>query len=271
MTRCCKGDISTTTGCAEYPCTNTLKFIDQLRWDQRGIEFETSRCCAMDQVLDFVLPSLPEGVNNAASSVLSLASDVGATCVDGSCSMALTYVYEGSSTRNNLGYYFYDPSTAALDTTTFRNGLCTVFPDVSALHSQGCMNQGDTFTISVPAGKSVGWFVRKDGFSWTDKAGSTDNSNVFYSRVGSALVNPDASTSHFGWLPFANSFIFGLEDSSVSVGDKDYNDGVSIRQNQLLTLVSHLCCQVERCMDHWIFFEHWSRHLCPSFSHLFDF
>lgn len=232
MNRCCKVNVTQTTGCANYPCSNVVKFIDQLRWTKRGIEFETSRCCAMDQVLDFVLPSLPEGVNNAATSVLSITPNVGATCIGVNCSMALTYVYEGSSTRNNLGYYFYDPSTAALDITScvagnFKNGLCTVFPDVSALHSKGCMNQGDTFTINVPSGKSVGWFVRKDGFSWTDKTGgSTDNTNVFYSRVGSALANPDASTSHFGWLPFANSFIFGLEDSSVSVSDKDYNDGV---------------------------------------------
>lgn len=129
--------------------------MDNFRWTAPGIEFETERCCPHEEILDNILPYLPENVKNTALTIGPLK----AQCVSGTCSMSWMFLYEGTSTHNNLGYFILNANGVGVDTTKLSSGYGYVFPDGASLHSEGCLTAGDTMQVSVPTGASVGWFV----------------------------------------------------------------------------------------------------------------
>jgi hypothetical protein len=130
-------------------------------------------------------------------------------------------LYEWSPDKHNvLGFYIFD-ANGNMDTGCGATGLCATHPDLSALNSGGCLIPGDSIVITVQAGKSIGFYVRPDGYSWASSP--TGTGPVYYSKTTTSIA-PTQSTNYFGWTPFAGSFIFGLEDSSSGV--VDYNDAL---------------------------------------------
>lgn len=243
LERCCPPGTSSACTNATGTCYNTITFVDNLNWNTVGTEFQTSRCCPLDVVLDVILSLLPESHDNTNSGII--VSNVGGTCISGptgpnsNCTMSMTFLYEGAGYHNVLGYYFYNSSNN-INTTYFSgatsgllvNGLCSLWPDCSLVNSGGCMTSGDTLQVSIPPGQTVGWWVQANGWDTKNKAGTpSDSGNTWWSITDppNGLSNADGVASHFAWLDIAGAslgdggFIFSLEDLS-GLGDKDFND-----------------------------------------------
>jgi len=241
FTRCCT--TANLNACGNNNlCFPTFKFRTTFGWSRSGSEVLWNRCCALDPILDVVLSLLPEGIDNRASGLVP--GNVSAVCNFGPggagtpCTMAMTFIYQASSYRNLIGYYFYNTLTGQLTytfpqlSTAFDRGLVSVWPDATMQNNPyggGCLVPGDTMVITVPPNTVVGWFMRSNGHSWFSKNGNSAATDVFPSIFSPTGFNSADGANHFGWINInglgTNTFLFGVEDLA-GLGDKDFNDVV---------------------------------------------
>jgi len=131
----------------------------------------------------------------------------------------ITFVSEGASNHNSLGYYTYNSSALPADTTLLE--LRILFPSVNdEILKQGDMLQVGTATY--PAGTVIGFFIIVKG--WEAEKVHFDREKLFTDMA----YNPNNDQQHVLFtLKDFKEVILGFEDISASTpGPKtnDYND-----------------------------------------------
>lgn len=132
----------------------------------------------------------------------------------------LTFVLEGATLKNSLGYYTYNPSTNTVKVGEL--DLNILFPHIS----DEILNQGDMLQLgdnAFPAGTTVGFFLILDGW----RTGEINYGNeTFYTDT---YLNSDEVQQHvlFKFENF-NSIVLAFEDQFINGerSDEDYNDVV---------------------------------------------
>jgi len=131
----------------------------------------------------------------------------------------ITFVSEGASNHNSLGYYTYNSSALPADTTLLE--LRILFPSVNdEILKQGDMLQVGTSTY--PVGTVIGFFIIVKG--WEAEKVHFDREKLFTDMA----YNPNNDQQHVLFtLKDFKEVILGFEDISASTpGPKtnDYND-----------------------------------------------
>jgi LruC domain-containing protein len=138
----------------------------------------------------------------------------------------ITFVSEGASTMNSVGYYTYDainPPQTRSDITKFN----VIFPNTSLSGSGGGLHSGDKVYLGkFDAGKAIGLFLV--GYGWKNNSVST-SSPIYFSDI---ILNPetDPTKRQHTVLLYDNLrgiTLWGFEDQnrfSTIQSDEDFND-----------------------------------------------
>jgi hypothetical protein len=145
----------------------------------------------------------------------------------GDADLWVTFVDEGASYRNAVGYYTYDmasPPTRLEDVTSFN----IIFPNLSMIGSGGELTVGDkVFLGHFTAGTSVGWFLVPDGWNKTAERVDMKPGVKFSDKILNTFT--DAQNCQHMTLLYDQAFqklILGIEDMSRPNGDQDFNDAL---------------------------------------------
>jgi hypothetical protein len=132
----------------------------------------------------------------------------------------LTFVLEGATLKNSLGYYIYNPSTKIVDVGELE--LNILFPHIS----NDILDQGDMLQLdnkAFAAGTKIGFFLILDG--WRTAKVNFQN-EILYTDT---YLNLEKVQQHV-LFKFDNfdAIVLAFEDQFVNgeKSDKDYNDVV---------------------------------------------
>lgn len=138
----------------------------------------------------------------------------------------VTFVSEGASFHNALGFYTYDTATGPpADPSSL--DLTIVFPNCSFVNSGGEMESGmKVYLGEVTAGTTMGWFLVKDG--WETGSTVSETAQRYYTHRD---YNPEAAlfNQHSVLLKDLDfeTFMLGFEDKPRPYpSDNDFNDAV---------------------------------------------
>jgi LruC domain-containing protein len=184
--------------------------------------------------LSYMNYAFPEGAVNNVSAIHPeyFTSTVTSVNITRQTSLYLTFVSEGASYTNTLGYYTYNTSNPPGSLSDIDN-ITIVFPNASAAGSGGGLVTGDKVKIGpFNAGTTVGFVILQD--AWTG-SGVRVTSQKFFSTPA---LNPESNSSYRRHNFMLNAvdlgvYLFGFEDlnrQSASsnpddvVTDNDFND-----------------------------------------------
>ncbi|MES2389953.1 MAG: LruC domain-containing protein [Bacteroidota bacterium] len=157
-----------------------------------------------------------------------------------STDMWVTFVSEGATKRNALGYYTYNknnPPSSPNDITKIITKKTIVFPNCSVpdnnANQNGAMIAGDKVYIGkFPAGTAIGWFLVDNGY--TVDAGNAGTTSVlnpgspFYSNANWNPETPQAKKAHMVLMKHdpLERVVVGFEDVNRNNQncDNDFND-----------------------------------------------
>lgn len=138
--------------------------------------------------------------------------------------VTITFVSEGASFKNAMGYYTYPLDQAPTSVDQIQHHT-VVFPNASFTGSGGGLAAGNQvkFTEKVAAGTGIGFFIAADGWNGT---GVSEKSDVLYSNPA---FNPGNASQqqHSVLLNYGGKYILGFEDRRRDgKTDEDFNDVV---------------------------------------------
>lgn len=145
----------------------------------------------------------------------------------GDADLWVTFVDEGASYRNAVGYYTYDmqsPPGRIEDVGSFN----IIFPNLSLVGSGGQLMAGDKVYLGhFTAGTSVGWFLVPDG--WNKIAERVDMKPGI--KFSDKILNTFTDTQNCQHMTLLydqgfQKLILGIEDMSRPNGDQDFNDAL---------------------------------------------
>lgn len=182
--------------------------------------------------------SLPERIKLTESHPEYLASNSqGSLVLIEDAEVWVTFVHEGAGYLNTLGYYSY-PTGEAPDSKNDITDATIIFPNVSFNGSGGSLVSGnkvqlfyfdvvkEKFTNVFPAGTTVSWFLKANGFS---NGNVNLNATTYYSDI---RFNPETTADkriHNVLLKDDNRklLLLGFEDLNRNTNsDEDFNDAV---------------------------------------------
>ncbi|MEI7525356.1 MAG: LruC domain-containing protein [Mariniphaga sp.] len=179
-------------------------------------------------LLDSLNTSLPEGTQLAVTHPEYLAtgneSDYVITQL---ADVWITFISEGSTNANALGYYTYNvatPPQVLSDIKTFT----IVYPNVSLKGSGGGEQSGDKVKLGrFPAGTAIGWFLVANGWN-----GTTVSSAPTYFSDDKLNPETDPTKKKHSVLLYDNIkgvLVLGFEDlirNTASSANGDFNDAL---------------------------------------------
>eukprot|EP01012_Entosiphon_sulcatum_P046739 TRINITY_DN62_c0_g1_i2.p1 TRINITY_DN62_c0_g1~~TRINITY_DN62_c0_g1_i2.p1 ORF type:complete len:1720 (-),score=288.39 TRINITY_DN62_c0_g1_i2:470-5599(-) len=172
---------------------------------------------ASDQLVRRVLDEFPER-QDVNASFIQWANPNLHFLTEGN--LSVTFVHEGASYHNSMGYFVYDPVTLAVLSEV------VLFPDVSL--EPGCLQRGAA-ALDVgpfPAGTHVGFFINSNG--WCPPASGSGSGNG--SAASHKLYSVDQlNTDGYRHLAVFHdtvlgAYVLGFEDVWGITDDRDYND-----------------------------------------------
>jgi LruC domain-containing protein len=180
-------------------------------------------------LLDVISASLPEGSSVQNNRPEYIQNTVQAsTVLKEPAGVWVTFVHEGDSYKNALGYYTY-PTGQTPQTAAALGSLKVIFPNASYAGNGGGLHTGDkVFLGNFPAGVTLGWFLVPDG--WKPSTANVDDNNKpeRYSDKQLNTFAPAQFRSHVVQLSDKNRelLLLGFEDVSRPGGDSDFNDAM---------------------------------------------
>jgi len=118
--------------------------------------------------VDRIANSLPEYISVPLTKPEFLANSPSDLHLLQAADVWVTYVSEGASYRNVLGYYTYPTNNPPL-TAPAHSSVKIIFPNASNNGFGGGLNPGDkVFLGNFPAGTSIGWVLIADGWNGTN-------------------------------------------------------------------------------------------------------
>lgn len=195
---------------------------------------ESDRDYIDNNTLAYMNYAFPEGSSNNVSTVHPEYFTSAQTSVNMSqtASLYVTFISEGASYTNTLGYYTY-PTNSPPATASDIDKVTIILPNASASGSGGGLVAGDKVKIGpFSAGTSVGFVVMQD--AWTG-SGITVSTKKFYSNPALNSETTAALRRHNFMLrvPDFNLYLFGFEDLNRQdknanpdkvQADNDFND-----------------------------------------------
>ncbi len=193
----------------------------------RPVDYLLNRDTLSRELLSFIESSLPAGqdVSKSNSSLLSSNSDLN---IDQKSDVFITFVAEGASQLNTLGFYTYPTNTPPRKASDLKN-IMYMFPNASLLGwAGGGLNPGEKIKIgSFEKGTSIGFVLLEKGW---DSVTRKVNSNVNH-FCSNEVLNPETDPNlkkHTVLLnyPKENKIFIGFEDMMRSEPscDHDFND-----------------------------------------------
>ena len=173
-----------------------------------------------------LLPEYQSIPANSARKYLIAAGAQTNLLITDSSEVNVTFVSEGATYRNALGYFTYDknnPPSGPNDNTHILTKKTIVFPNSS--FNSGVIGGGDLLPgDKVRIGKfgpntGIGWFMVADGFHYTPStnvAKVNNPGNTFYSFDS---WNPEANANNRAHIVMLND----IEDSRIVIGFEDKN------------------------------------------------
>lgn len=137
----------------------------------------------------------------------------------------ITFLHEGASYRNSLGFYTYDQATGPPASPDDLQHTI-IFPNASLMYSGGQMYSGDKLYLGqFDAGTVIGLFLVANGWGWggvsttqpryyTNKEWNSENDPQY--RQHTVLLHDDDE----------DRFLLAFEDVERPQGDNDFNDAV---------------------------------------------
>lgn len=191
--------------------------------------------------LDDVNASLPERIKLPVSHPEYLTSeDDGSVVLIKDAEVWVTFVHEGAGFLNTLAYYTH-PTNQPPATKNDIKDATVVFPNVSFNGSGGQLISGNkvqlfylntqtnTYTNIFPAGTTVSWILRSNGYGGGN---TTTIANGYYNYYSDKRFNPElieSNRKHNVMLKDVQNerFLLGFEDLNREQGsDDDFNDAV---------------------------------------------
>jgi LruC domain-containing protein len=140
----------------------------------------------------------------------------------------VTFVHEGSSYRNALGFYTYPTGSPPTTRSEIADKLTIIFPNTSYVGGGGKLGTGDTMYIGEFNGDtSIGWVLFADG--WSPQGSMVKDNARRGEYFSDNVLNPnDKKYSVIFYDESKEAFIIGFEDMNLDDGksDEDYNDVV---------------------------------------------
>ena len=194
-------------------------------------------------LLSFINASLPENQPLTTTHPAYLNSSVVSTLnVTAKTDIYLTFVSEGASQKNTLGYYTYPTGSAPnvgaslLPVLGGIDKITWVFPNASANGSGGGLKQGDKVKLgNFAAGTTIAFVLIKDGWNGSDVAAGNTK---FYSNDS---YNPGAKKqSILLYDDVHKKFVSSFEDidRSGASSDNDFNDLVIYSSSSVAGAIS---------------------------------
>lgn len=189
---------------------------------------ESSKGAVSAELLGYLTESLPEKKNLKLLHPEFLASNVTEHLnIVKNSDIYVTYVSEGATNANTLGYYTYTTNNPPQNVNKL-DEVKIVFPNTSSVGSGGGMKSGDKVKLgNFSAGTSIGFVLISSGWNSSLKTFNPNNTK-YYSY---SPFNPESSSSlqtHSILLNYGkeNLFIVGFEDlpRDNSGTDHDFND-----------------------------------------------
>lgn len=152
----------------------------------------------------------------------------------------VTFVHEGAGYKNTLGYYTHPTNTPPASKQAIRDATI-IFPNVSYSGSGGMLASGNkvqllyldpqtnTYTNIFPAGTTVAWWFRSNGFGAGTLTSLSAGYNTFYSDVRFNPESNPALRKHNVLLrdDKRQLLLIGFEDiHREQKPDDDFNDAV---------------------------------------------
>lgn len=152
----------------------------------------------------------------------------------------VTFVHEGAGYKNTLGYYTHPTNTPPASKQSIRDATI-IFPNVSYSGSGGMLASGNkvqllylnpqtnTYTNIFPAGTTVAWWFRSNGFGNGTLTSLSAGYNTFYSDVRFNPESNPALRKHNVLLrdDKRQLLLIGFEDiHREQKPDDDFNDAV---------------------------------------------
>lgn len=193
----------------------------------RPVDYLLNRDTLSQDLINFIGSSLPAGqdVSKSNPSLLSSNSDLN---LDQKSDVFITFVSEGASQLNTLGFYTYPTNSPPKKATDVKT-IMYMFPNASLLGwAGGGLNPGEKIKIgSFEKGTSIGFVLLEKGW---DSVTRKVNPNVYH-FCSNELLNPETDPNlkkHTVSLNFPeeNKILIGFEDMMRSEPscDHDFND-----------------------------------------------
>ena len=213
-------------------------------WDNLGVPNykEAVNDPITNSFLNDITASLPEykSVDQSHPQYLANTKDVNLDVIK-DAEIWITFVHEGAGWLNVLGYYTYPTGNPPATKEAIRD-LTVIFPNVSYLNSGGGLVSGNKvklwyldpatkkYTNVFPAGVSVGWFIRAQGWNGTNHT-VTNGAYTHYSDLQYNIETDPTLRKHNVVLYDAarDLFVLGFEDMRRDPGygsDNDFNDAI---------------------------------------------
>lgn len=179
-----------------------------------------------NQFISEINSALPEGqsvsVNNAA--IIAESGKSEAVLVQ-PCDVWITFISEGASFKNTLGYYVYDssnPPTAASQI----DSIFVILPNASLSGAGGDLQAGDKVYLGqFPAGKTIGWVLIQN--AWSNGAVSPNKTKFYSNNDFNYEADPSLKPHSVQLIDNGRElYLNGFEDvgRDKSNCDHDFND-----------------------------------------------
>jgi LruC domain-containing protein len=173
--------------------------------------------------------SLPESVHLGKSHPSFISNATKQNLVlKANADVSITFVHEGTSLYNALGYYTY-PTNAPPATVADIKNLKIIFPNISYKGSGGGLKTGDKVALgNFNAGTTVAWFAMPNGWDYSNQKVSDSRGTIRYSDKNFNTFTDEASRQHVVMLKDTERglLFIGFEDLNRPSGDNDFNDAV---------------------------------------------
>lgn len=155
-----------------------------------------------------------------------LISDTVPETIQANCNIDVwvSFVYEGASYRNVLGFYTYTGATPA--SAPANNQVRLIFPNASRSGDGGELNAGDKVYLgNFPSGTKIAFVLYSNG--WNGSAPTVGNGAIWSVSAWNTAVADPAKRKHMVMVTdsVTNRIVLGFEDIRRDLGgDQDFND-----------------------------------------------
>lgn len=171
------------------------------------------------EIKALIAAALPEKINITGTSYFNEGVQPNTVLTD-TAEIYLTFVHEGATWNNVLGFYTYsaDNPPATFDDI---DSLNMIFPNID---TAGAIKPGDKVYLGkFDPGTVIGYFLIANG--WTGDTVCLNKHIVFTDKDLNTFTN-ESNRQHTVLLYYNDMLLLGIEDQPRPSGDKDFNDAV---------------------------------------------